>query len=104
MFLPRVGYFGLLNVMTLKDILGGYSDKVPPLPIPNREVKLVRADGTAFSGRVGRRRILKIPGSAKSRGFLRLCGFCPRIESCPRIEDRRSQLRELRESKIEAVN
>ena len=85
MFLPRVGYFGLLNVMTLKDILGGYSDKVPPLPIPNREVKLVRADGTAFSGRVGRRRILKIPGSAKSRGFLRLCGFCPRIESCPRI-------------------
>ena len=47
MFLQRVGYFGLLIVMTLKDILGGYSDKVPPLPIPNREVKLVRADGTA---------------------------------------------------------
>ncbi len=28
-------------------ILGVYSNKVPPLPIPNREVKLVSADGTA---------------------------------------------------------
>ena len=26
---------------------GGYSRGVPPLPIPNREVKPVRADGTA---------------------------------------------------------
>ena len=26
---------------------GGYSGEVPPLPIPNREVKLARADGTA---------------------------------------------------------
>ena len=36
--------------------LGGYSSEVPPLPIPNREVKLAYADGTAFScGRVGSR-------------------------------------------------
>ena len=28
--------------------LGGYSDGVPPLPIPNREVKPVSADGTAY--------------------------------------------------------
>ena len=28
-------------------ISGGYSVGVPPLPIPNREVKPVRADGTA---------------------------------------------------------
>ena len=28
-------------------ISGGYSDGVPPLPIPNREVKPDRADGTA---------------------------------------------------------
>ena len=28
-------------------ILGGYSSEVPPLPIPNREVKLTHADGTA---------------------------------------------------------
>ena len=31
----------------LRDISGGYSDGVPPLPIPNREVKPDRADGTA---------------------------------------------------------
>ena len=37
-----------------KFISGGYSVGVPPLPIPNREVKPVRADGTASSGRVGR--------------------------------------------------
>ena len=38
-----------------RDISGGYSDGVPPLPIPNREVKPNRADGTAFCGRVGSR-------------------------------------------------
>ena len=27
--------------------LGGYCDRVPPLPIPNREVKPVSVDGTA---------------------------------------------------------
>ena len=30
-----------------KVLLGGYSSEVPPLPIPNREVKLTNADGTA---------------------------------------------------------
>ena len=35
---------------------GGYSVGVPPLPIPNREVKPVCADGTAMQcGRVGDR-------------------------------------------------
>ena len=35
---------------------GGYSSEVPPLPIPNREVKLTHADGTAYlGGRVGSR-------------------------------------------------
>ena len=29
-------------------VLGGNSDRVPPLPIPNREVKPVSADGTAI--------------------------------------------------------
>ena len=39
-----------------KDIYGGDSDGVPPLPIPNREVKPVIADGTAMQcGRVGSR-------------------------------------------------
>ena len=32
----------------IKD-LGGNSDEVPPLPIPNREVKLVSADGIALN-------------------------------------------------------
>ena len=30
--------------------LGDYSDRVPPLPIPNREVKPASADGTAKVG------------------------------------------------------
>ena len=46
-------------------LLGGYSSEVPPLPIPNREVKLTHADGTAYlGGRVGsrlfKRRMMKI--------------------------------------------
>ena len=37
-------------------LLGAYSSEDPPLPIPNREVKLTHADGTAYlGGRVGRR-------------------------------------------------
>ena len=43
-----------------KFISGGYSVGVPPLPIPNREVKPVRADGTAYSGRVGSRRPFRL--------------------------------------------
>ena len=36
--------------------IGGYIVGVPPLPIPNREVKPYKADGTAVKGgRVGRR-------------------------------------------------
>ena len=37
----------LCNDACSRDISGGYSDGVPPLPIPNREVKPDRADGTA---------------------------------------------------------
>ena len=48
-FSSRFPYMSIL-------ISGGYSDGAPPLPIPNREVKPVRADGTASSGRVGSRR------------------------------------------------
>jgi len=33
--------------MNFQQNLGGYSDRVPPLPIPNREVKPVHVDGTA---------------------------------------------------------
>ena len=39
-----------------KTYSGGFGPGVPPLPIPNREVKPGRADGTAPQcGRVGRR-------------------------------------------------
>ena len=44
---------------------GGYCGEVPPLPIPNREVKPVHADGTAVTcGRVGSRllRVLRAFG------------------------------------------
>ena len=52
---------------------GGYCGEVPPLPIPNREVKLTCADGTAMQcGRVGSR-LLSSRASDFER-FLRL--FC----------------------------
>ena len=34
-------------ICDIKRYSGGYSSGVPPLPIPNREVKPVHADGTA---------------------------------------------------------
>ena len=41
---------------TEKETSGGYCGGVPPLPIPNREVKPACADGTAMQcGRVGGR-------------------------------------------------
>ena len=50
-------------------LLGGYSSEVPPLPIPNREVKLTNADGTAYlGGRVGSR--LFKPSPNKGSVFL----------------------------------
>ena len=45
--------------------------RCPPLPIPNREVKPARADGTAVKcGRVGRCQILKKPVNNCSWAFL----------------------------------
>ena len=47
---------------------GGYCGGVPPLPIPNREVKPTYADGTAMQcGRVGSR--LLFTRSLESRSF-----------------------------------
>ena len=80
---------------------GGYSGGVPPLPIPNREVKPAIADGTAPpGGRVGSCRSSKArlddsgraflfsgptnrwPGSFVSVPFVR--PFCPdHLFSCP---------------------
>ena len=58
---------------------GGYCGGVPPLPIPNREVKPTCADGTAIQcGRVGRRLL-----SMKSLRFRKISEaflfFFPRI-------------------------
>ena len=48
------------KVPRTREINGGNSDGDPPLPIPNREVKPVSADGTAIpSGRVGSRQLLE---------------------------------------------
>ena len=56
---------------------GGYCGGVPPLPIPNREVKLTCADGTAMQcGRVGSRLLLSRASITKVVGaFLFSCGF-----------------------------
>ena len=57
---------------------GGYCGEVPPLPIPNREVKLTCADGTAMQcGRVGSRLLSSEASITKVVGaFLFSCGFC----------------------------
>ena len=53
---------------------GGYCSGVPPLPIPNREVKPACADGTAMQcGRVGGRHLFKkSPEDTISSGLFRL--------------------------------
>ena len=52
-------------------LLGGYSSEVPPLPIPNREVKLTYADGTAYlGGRVGSRLFKRRPNENSIFSFL----------------------------------
>ena len=62
---------------------GGYCGEVPPLPIPNREVKLTCADGTAMQcGRVGSRLLLSRASITKVVGaFL----FFNRFHRCSQI-------------------
>ena len=60
----------------LKETSGGYCGGVPPLPIPNREVKPTYADGTAMQcGRVGSRLLFKKRSLENncSRGFFVVC-------------------------------
>ena len=67
LFAVRIMYFlqdaavvrlGVACLVYVIPYLGAFSSEVPPLPIPNREVKLTNADGTAMQcGRVGRRRL-----------------------------------------------
>ena len=63
----------LVNV-SFTDIQAIDSVGVPPLPIPNREVKPNSADGTAkICGRVGHRRFYKEEFFQKSSSFFVLC-------------------------------
>ena len=63
---------------------GGYCGEVPPLPIPNREVKLTCADGTAMQcGRVGSRLLLS--RASDFEGFLRHFCFSHRFHRCSQI-------------------
>ena len=62
---------------------GGFGPGVPPLPIPNREVKPGRADGTAPQcGRVGRR-LLERGGSLQGCGEPPLFFLFPSSPSSP---------------------
>ena len=48
--LKRDSFYSSSCVSIVNRYRGGYSSGVPPLPIPNREVKPGRADGTAQAG------------------------------------------------------
>ena len=68
---------GFIIVLRHRDLFsetycGGYSGEDPPLPIPNREVKLTIADGTAPpGGRVGSCHFLtRDPDITRCRGLL----------------------------------
>ena len=50
---------GIQLLLGLAVYLPSMANLLEPLPIPNRKVKPVRADGTAYSGRVGSRRPFK---------------------------------------------
>ena len=65
----RVQSLLLVSHEYIKRYSGDYSTKVPPLPIPNREVKLRHADGTADCGRVGSRRFIQNPRSGNALGI-----------------------------------
>ena len=57
--LVKIDIYSLLVEFVNTHISGGYCGGVPPLPIPNREVKPACADGTAMQcGRVGSRLLL----------------------------------------------
>ena len=68
--------YGVLDG-TLMVLSGGYCVGVPPLPIPNREVKPDCADGTAMQcGRVGSCLFcFEAPTAMSGRGFVRMYGF-----------------------------
>ena len=73
--------------LSMKELSGGYCSGVPPLPIPNREVKPACADGTAMQcGRVGGRHLYsESPDSEMSQGF-----FCCWVLYLPSVTSKTS--------------
>ena len=60
-----------LEAYEKEETSGGYCGGVPPLPIPNREVKPTYADGTAMQcGRVGSRLLFKSKPSPEDSNIL----------------------------------
>ena len=75
-----------------KDISGGYCGGVPPLPIPNREVKPTYADGTAMQcGRVGSRLLFEKSEALRVAIFSGLLLFVIPALAMPRLRHPRSQ-------------
>ena len=67
-------YKSLIETSCSNRTLGGYCGGVPPLPIPNREVKPTSADGTAMQcGRVGNRLLLEESSETKVLGLSFFC-------------------------------
>ena len=55
------GRWALRLKRRIREMVGGECGGVPPLPIPNREVKPTGADGTAMQcGRVGNRLLFRM--------------------------------------------
>ena len=68
--LGKRAYKSLIETSCTNRTLGGYCGGVPPLPIPNREVKPTSADGTAMQcGRVGNRLLLEESSETKVLGL-----------------------------------
>ena len=94
--LVAIGHLYLRTVLVLpvqgcflwcaaKDKSGGYCGGVPPLPIPNREVKPTCADGTAMQcGRVGSRLLFfRVVPAPASPAALRAAGEAFFVCVCP---------------------
>ena len=82
---------------------GGYCGEVPPLPIPNREVKLTCADGTAMQcGRVGSRLLLS--RASDFERFLRLFCFSHKFHRCSQIFPKSLHKRYRKSENILSIN
>ena len=84
-----------LLVKKVNPLAGGYCGGVPPLPIPNREVKPACADGTAMQcGRVGGRPLFLFRCRCLVAGLRSLPESATRVSpACSMLCDMRGKLR-----------